>query len=86
VADVKLTSKRQATLPAQLCDDLGVEPGDRLRVERRIVDGEPVWVLSARLPDWSWFGAAKAYGREKSHRWEAVEESIARGWARGDRS
>jgi bifunctional DNA-binding transcriptional regulator/antitoxin component of YhaV-PrlF toxin-antitoxin module len=37
-----LTAKRQATLPAALCEELGVGPGDALDVERRVVDGETV--------------------------------------------
>lgn len=81
---VKLTSKRRATLPAELCDELGVGPGNELALERRSIDGESVWVLRARRPDWSWLGAARKYAHGKAHDWEAVEESIERGMA-GDR-
>ena len=83
---VKLTSKRQATLPASLCEELGIEPGDDIDVERRVIDGETVWVLRSRKPDWSWFGAAREYAKKKSHRWSDVRRSIERGWTDGDRS
>jgi bifunctional DNA-binding transcriptional regulator/antitoxin component of YhaV-PrlF toxin-antitoxin module len=81
MASLKVTTKRQVTLPVALCDELGVAPGDRIEAERRVVDGETVWVLGDSKPDWSWFGAAKKYGRGKSHRWGDVRRSIERGGA-----
>jgi bifunctional DNA-binding transcriptional regulator/antitoxin component of YhaV-PrlF toxin-antitoxin module len=48
---VKLTAKRQATLPVALCEELGVGPGDQLELERCVVDGAPAWVLRATKPD-----------------------------------
>jgi AbrB family looped-hinge helix DNA binding protein len=87
MADVTITSKRQATLPAELCEELGVKPGDRLRVERRVVDGEPLWVVTGKKPDWSFFGAARRYGKGKSHRLADIEVSIGKAWAAdGDRT
>lgn len=81
---IRITSKRQATLPAELCADLGVGPGDKIEVDRRTVGGDVVWVLRARKPDWSWLGAAKKYAEGRTHDWDDVEKSIARGMA-GDR-
>jgi bifunctional DNA-binding transcriptional regulator/antitoxin component of YhaV-PrlF toxin-antitoxin module len=80
-----LTAKRQATLPAALCEELGVGPGDTLALERREIDGETVWVLRAPKPDWSWLGAARQYAQGKSDDWHEIEQSIARGWAGDDR-
>jgi hypothetical protein len=74
---LRLTTKRQATLPAALCEELGVGPGDH---------GSPAWVLRAAKPDWSWVGAARPWCRGKSHRWDDVERSIERGWAGDDRT
>lgn len=37
MGQMKVTSKRQATLPAALCRDLGIEPGDTIQVERPLV-------------------------------------------------
>lgn len=78
---VTVTAKRQATLPVALCRELGIAPGHKLALERRVVDGRVVWILRGRALDWSWFGAARPYGRGKSHRWSDVRRSLARGWA-----
>jgi len=82
VKTITVTAKRQATLPAEVCEDLGIKPGDKVQLEKRTVDGEPVWLLRAPGRDWSWFGGADRYARGKNHRWEAVEKSI--GEAMGD--
>jgi len=76
-----ITSTRQATLPAALCEEIGLRPGSRVALQRRVLDGERVWVLRSRKPDWSWIGAARRYAKGKSHRWADVKRSIARGWA-----
>lgn len=78
---IRITSKRQATLPKELCDELGVGPGDRLLLERRTIEGETVWVVLAPRPDWSWFGSLRRYAEGKSHDWDDIEESIGRGFA-----
>ena len=85
MASLKVTTKRQATLPVALCDELGIEPGDHIVAERRVIDGETVWVLRGSKLDWSWFAAAKKYGRGKSHRWGDVRRSIERGWRKRHR-
>lgn len=76
-----ITSKRQATLPVSLCQELGLRPGGKVDLDRRVVDGETVWVLRGRRLDWSWFGAARRYGEGKRHGWAGVRRSIERGWA-----
>lgn len=81
VASFRITAKRQATLPAALCEELGGGPGDNLVAERRVIKGETVWVLRPRRPDWSWLGAARRYAEGKSHRWRDVRRGIAKGWA-----
>ncbi|MBI4419983.1 MAG: AbrB/MazE/SpoVT family DNA-binding domain-containing protein [Gemmatimonadetes bacterium] len=78
---VTITAKRQATLPRELCEELGVGAGDQVQLERRTIGGEALWVLHGRKPDWSWFAAARRYGLRQPHRWSAVEKSIARGFA-----
>lgn len=82
---LKIPAKRQATLPAALCEELGVGPGDTLTLERHELGGEPVGVLRSPKPDWSWLGAAREYAQGKSHDWADIERSIARGWAGDDR-
>lgn len=76
---IKLTSKRQATLPVALCEELGLSPGDTLRLERRTIDGETVWLLHSPQPDWSWAGSLRSFGEKKDHQWDRIEESISRG-------
>jgi len=73
-----ITSKRQATLPRELCEELGVHAGDRLNVERTIIDGHPVWVLRPRHLDWSWIGAAKV-PKSTSHDMNDIRASIGCG-------
>lgn len=75
-----LTSKRQATLPRELCEDLGVQPGDQLDVERAMVNGQPAWILRPRRLDWSWIGAAQVPSNV-SHDLNDIRASIALGVA-----
>jgi len=78
---ITITSKRQATLPVEVCVDLGIKPGDKLELERRTIDGGTVWVLRVPGRDWSWFGGARRYAEGKSHRWESIEKSISQAMA-----
>lgn len=77
---IKLTAKRQATLPKALCDEMGLHSGDTIHVERSIVDGKPVWLLrppeSLEMP---WFGSLKRFARGKPHDMESIRKSIAEG-------
>jgi bifunctional DNA-binding transcriptional regulator/antitoxin component of YhaV-PrlF toxin-antitoxin module len=82
---MRITAKRQATLPASLCKELGVGPGDSLTVERMRIEGEDVWILRAPKPDWSWAGSLSGYTEDLSHDWKDIEVSIERGWADADR-
>lgn len=40
-----LTSKRQATFPVAMCEELNIGPGDAVEVESVLLKGEQVWVL-----------------------------------------
>lgn len=80
-----LTSKRQATLPRELCEELDVHPGDRLEIERAVLDGQPVWVLKPRRIDWSWVGSVKVKPGT-SHDMEDIRNSIAKGRRRDHRA
>ena len=76
---LKLTSKRQATFPVTLCEELGVHPGDELKLERRILNGEAAWVIQAKeKPGMPWFAALHDYATEKSHDMQAIRTSIGR--------
>ncbi len=81
-----MTAKRQATLPVDLCREMGVRPGDKLLLDRKVIGGETVWVIRTGQPDWSWFGAARTHAQGRSHRWSDIERSIERAWRHGGRS
>jgi bifunctional DNA-binding transcriptional regulator/antitoxin component of YhaV-PrlF toxin-antitoxin module len=82
---IKLTAKRQATLPQALCRELNIEPGDAIGVQKRIIDGKAVWCLEpVTEPDLSWMGRFKKKARGKAHDMETIRRSIQRGRQRGD--
>lgn len=76
---IKLTAKRQATFPGHVCEELGVQPGDTMRIEKRVLEGQPVWVLVPTKHDTSWFGSLRRYGVGKDHRMSAIWKSVAHG-------
>jgi len=78
MAAIKLTAKRQATLPRSLCEELDVHPGDQIDLERRVLDGETLWIMKPRKVDWSWIGAATVPANV-THDMAAIRASIARG-------
>ena len=80
-ATLKLTSKRQVTFPAAVCEGLGLEAGDELELIPRLENGETVWVLRKRqTPARPWFGCLKDYAvNATDHSMEAVRESICNG-------
>jgi len=82
---IRLTAKRQATLPKVLCDELDLKPGDAIVLEARRIDGKKVWVLrpqSDTRP--KWFGRLRKYARNKPVDMGSVRASIARGRFHGD--
>jgi len=80
---IKLTSKRQATFPVDLCESLGIGPGDELVLTPRVEDGEQVWMLRKNsTPERDWLGSLNQFARHVSdHSIESIRESIARGRA-----
>ena len=52
---VKITSKRQVTLPARVLDALGVGPGDQLELE----EGPDGFILRPRRIDYSKLGTLR---------------------------
>jgi len=76
---VKLTSKRQATFPVQLCQELGVTAGDDLILERKKIDNEIAWLLrSGKKIESKWFGGLRKYAAGKDHDMEAIRSSIGK--------
>ncbi len=80
VQAIKLTSKRQATFPAEVCRDMGLHAGDRIALERREIGGAPAWVMRPvreyKTPPW--FGALRAFAPGRSHAMNDIRRSIGR--------
>lgn len=76
---IKLTAKRQATFPAELCEQLGLQPGDEIDLVPRVEEGSQFWVIQKHeAPTRSWAGSLRQYGRTVSdHSMKAVRQSIA---------
>lgn len=77
-ATVKLTSKRQVTFPAELCEQMELNPGDVLELISRTERGELHWVLRKRKsPHRSWLGSLNAYAEKvEDHSIKAIRNSI----------
>jgi bifunctional DNA-binding transcriptional regulator/antitoxin component of YhaV-PrlF toxin-antitoxin module len=82
---LKLTSKRQATFPAETCDALGLEPGDVIELESRLENGERLWLLRPRPSrPRPWVGSLEAHIKPvKSHSMRAIRRSIAASLRKG---
>lgn len=78
---VKLTSKRQATFPASVCEQLGLQPGDEIQLRPKVENGEQFWVIQkSDKPQRPWLGALRAYAENvDTHSMETIRESIAKG-------
>ena len=74
---IKMTSKRQATFPNELCDSMGIGPGDELVVEHKLIKGELVWILKPRENKLEWLGGLKKYAQNKFHEMDDIRRSIA---------
>ncbi len=74
---MKLTSKRQTTLPVDVCRELGVNPGDEIILEKQQINGEAIWILRTRKREApEWFGRLRRYARNKSHDMESIRTTI----------
>jgi bifunctional DNA-binding transcriptional regulator/antitoxin component of YhaV-PrlF toxin-antitoxin module len=77
MATIRLTAKRQATLPRELCDELRVRAGDSLLVDARVVGGERVWILKpAPAAEPRWFARLRRYAKGKRHDLAAIRRSV----------
>lgn len=75
---IKLSSKRQATFPKQVCETLGLQPGDDLLLDKGTEHDEEVWYLRPAKPHKRpWLGSLRAYAKGKSHDMDAIRDSIA---------
>ncbi len=76
---IKLTSKRQATFPASVCQELGVKAGDNLILEQIQIDGQPSWILKPKKNVSSpWFSSLHEFSQGKSHDMAEIRASIGK--------
>ena len=79
---VRLSSKRQATFPAQLCKELGVKAGDDLILERKNIGGSMAWVLKPKKnPAATWFTGLQNYATHKERDMESIRAAIGKALA-----
>ncbi len=76
---IRLTSKRQATFPVQLCRELGVKAGEELILERRKIEGDTAWIIRPKKQiEKKWFSGLKKYAQGKDHNLESIRVSIGK--------
>ncbi|MDK3159954.1 AbrB/MazE/SpoVT family DNA-binding domain-containing protein [Kamptonema cortianum] len=78
---IKISSKRQATLPVELCRQMNLKQGDRLHVYPEKKKGKIVWRLSPIPPDEPrWFASLRpeVSGAQRDHSMSEIRKSIAR--------
>jgi len=74
---LKMTSKRQVTFPAQVCEELGVASGDTLLLERTDSKGGKAWVIRPREQRReTWFCGLRKYAAGKSHDMRSIRKSV----------
>lgn len=82
---IKITAKRQATFPSEVCDALGVKPGDRIALHAQMQKGERVWVLKqVRSPKQPWLFSLAKYAKNASQPWSRDRDgdATAAAWGR----
>ena len=76
---IRLTSKRQATFPVQLCRELGIEAGDDLILERKKIGKDFAWILKPKKNIKSkWFASLRKYAKDKDNSMETIRASIGK--------
>ena len=83
MSTMKVTTKRQATLPKRLCEEMNIRPGDRLEVEPIEHDGERLWTIRlVGAPTLSFFASLRKYAIGKSDDWEEIRRRGAEAWGK----
>jgi bifunctional DNA-binding transcriptional regulator/antitoxin component of YhaV-PrlF toxin-antitoxin module len=78
MAFIKLTAKRQATFPVEVCRQLGIAPGDTLLLEAVRHGKETVWILKPTgqyRP--KWLGRLKSYAKNAPAPWSRERHGAA---------
>jgi bifunctional DNA-binding transcriptional regulator/antitoxin component of YhaV-PrlF toxin-antitoxin module len=86
MATIKLTAKRQATFPAEVCRELGVGIGDALEIKSVRHEDQTVWVLvPVEKKKSNWIGSLQKYAK-KAKPWTREEHGAATAQAIGEES
>lgn len=84
---IKITAKRQATFPSEVCDALGVNPGDRITLQEQTQKGERVWVLKpVRASKRPWLFSLSKYAKNAAQPWTRERDGDATARARTEES
>ena len=78
---VRMTSKRQVTFPAAVCETLAVYPGDTLVLKDARIRGKRVWLIEPQQQpiEYPWMGALRGYAEGKaSHDMSDIRAAVAR--------
>ncbi len=81
---IKLTSKRQATFPVEVCKALNLHTGDEVDLDLHVHQGQKEWVLRPKHSQKrAWLGALRRYSRQAKgdHSMDTIRQSIERGRA-----
>ncbi len=82
MATIKLTTKRQATLPVEVCKALGITSGDSLELLPLLYKNEKIWALKPLLKTKSsWIGSLKRYAGKAKRPWTREEHGDLAGRA-----
>ena len=84
---IKLTAKRQATFPAQLCEELGIRPGDQIQLIPTKRNGSRVWALKpVRTEPPPYFGMLHKFVKKGTRPWTRERDGDATGaaWAKDE--
>ncbi len=78
MAAITLTSKRQATFPAHVCEALRIRPGDIIDIDSAEVAGERVWILRPRRPAARpWLASLATKTTVREHSMESIRANVA---------
>lgn len=74
---IKLTAKRQATLPVEICKELGVTSGDSLELLPLRHNNQKVWAIKPVVKAKSkWIGSLSKYAGKERKPWSREEHGI----------
>jgi bifunctional DNA-binding transcriptional regulator/antitoxin component of YhaV-PrlF toxin-antitoxin module len=77
---IRMTSKRQVTFPAAVCESLAIYPGDTLTLKDARVKGRKVWIFEPQPAEiaYPWLGSLREYAERKgTHAMSEIRAAVA---------